>query len=100
MKGRAGAALIVMAGVAVPAAAAMMTARETNPPEFEARVLAVHNRARAEVGVPPLLWDDQLAGAARRWGEHLARTGSFSHEGGSKEQAHCENLFMGTARAF
>jgi hypothetical protein len=83
-----------------PVAAAGLPASEANPPAFEARVLAAHNRARAEVGVPPLVWDAGLAAAARRWGERLASTGGFSHEGGSKAQAHGENLFMGTARAF
>ena len=34
-------------------------------------VLAVHNRERAEVGSPPLVWSDSLAADAKGWVEHL-----------------------------
>jgi Cysteine-rich secretory protein family len=41
--------------------------------------LAVHNRERAAVGVPPLVWSDKLAADAKTWAEHLAATGKFEH---------------------
>jgi uncharacterized protein YkwD len=36
-------------------------------------VLQVHNRARKEVGVPPLVWDRRLAAFATVWARYLAR---------------------------
>ena len=42
-------------------------------------VLAVHNRERAAVGVPALVWNDTLAAQAKIWAEHLATTGEFAH---------------------
>jgi len=42
-------------------------------------VLAVHNQERAEVGVPPLTWSDELAAGAQTWAEHIATTGEFAH---------------------
>jgi uncharacterized protein YkwD len=46
-------------------------------------VLAVHNRERAAIGVPPvdpLVWSDKLAADAKVWAEHLATTGEFVHD--------------------
>jgi uncharacterized protein YkwD len=42
-------------------------------------ILAVHNQERAAVGVPPLVWSDELAAGAQTWAEHLATTGEFAH---------------------
>ncbi len=39
---------------------------------LKSMVLAVHNRERAAVGVPPLVWNDTLAAGAKTWAEHLA----------------------------
>jgi hypothetical protein len=44
-------------------------------------ILAVHNRERAAVGVPPLVWSDKLAADAKPWAEHLATTPEFGHNG-------------------
>ncbi len=46
---------------------------------------------RAEVGLPPLEWDCQLAEAAQRWAEYLAEHGLFEHEPNSP---YGENLYM------
>src|SRR5215831_355151 len=35
-------------------------------------ILDIHNRERAAVGVPPLVWSDKLAADAKPWAEHLA----------------------------
>jgi hypothetical protein len=43
-------------------------------------VLAVHNRERDAVSIPPLVWSDELAAEAKTWAEHLATTGQFFHE--------------------
>jgi uncharacterized protein YkwD len=63
------------------------------------------NSARAAQGLGPLAWNDQLAGVAQRWSEHIAVTGDFSHQNlqalleqpalaGFSELA--ENMFRGT----
>ena len=43
------------------------------------RALAVHNKAREAVGVPPLTWSNELAADAQAYAEKLARTQSFQH---------------------
>src|SRR3954471_23211352 len=43
-------------------------------------ILAIHNHERAAVGVPPLVWSDELAAGAQTWAEHLATTGEFAHD--------------------
>jgi uncharacterized protein YkwD len=40
--------------------------------DLASMVLAVLNRERAAVGVPPLVWNDTLAIGAKTWAEHLA----------------------------
>ena len=42
-------------------------------------MLDAHNAIRARVGVPPLVWSDQLAQVAQDWANHLIATGSFAH---------------------
>lgn len=64
-------------------------------------MLRAHNRARASVNVPPLTWDDRLAGSARAYAEEMARTGRFAHA----DQPHGplregENLWTGTRGAY
>lgn len=51
-----------------------------------------HNVARAKVDVPPLEWDDELAGVADDWAEHLASTnGCIMEHRPSKEVDYEEN---------
>ncbi|WP_085809239.1 CAP domain-containing protein [Sphingomonas sp. TZW2008] len=64
-------------------------------------MIGAHNRARAAVNVPPLVWDDRLAGSARAYAEEMARTGRFAHA----DQPHGplregENLWTGTRGAY
>jgi uncharacterized protein YkwD len=47
--------------------------------DFVNTILAVHNRERAAVGVPSLVWNDTLAAGAKAWAENLAATGKFEH---------------------
>jgi hypothetical protein len=69
--------------------------------DFNQRVLAAHNNARAAVGVPPLAWNDRLAADARAWAEELAASGRFEHSPDELGQApQGENLWAGTPRAF
>jgi hypothetical protein len=67
---------------------------------FEERILAVHNRERAMVGVPPLSWDPALAAAAAAYGPALSRLGKLAHSDYSTRWGQGENLFMGTRGAY
>ena len=42
-------------------------------------MLDAHNAIRAHVGVPPLVWSDNLAEVAQDWANHLIATGGLSH---------------------
>jgi len=69
--------------------------------DFNSRLLAAHNAERAAIGVPPLAWNDRLAGEARGWANRLAATGRFEHspdEAGKEPEG--ENLWAGTPRSF
>lgn len=64
---------------------------------FDERVLAAHNRARAAAGIAPLEWREDLAASAAVWAGSLARTGRFEHAPdapGAEPQG--ENLWAGT----
>ncbi len=64
------------------------------------QLLTSHNRARAEVGLAPLVWSNTLAVYAQEWADHLASTsGQMEHRphSGRWKQKHGENLFIGTA---
>lgn len=59
--------------------------------------LAVHNEERAEFGVLPLRWSDDLAAEARVWAEVLARDEVMRHSTPDERGRTGENLWMGTA---
>ena len=64
-------------------------------------MLTGHNRARAIVGVPPLVWDETLAGHAAAYAQEMARTGRFQHaEQPQAPGREGENLFTGTRQAY
>ena len=89
------AAALLAVTVAAPAAAASNAASE-----FPARVLAVHNMARAQAGVAPLAWDPALGDAAASYAVQLALTNSFQHSDRHARPGIGENLWMGTRGAF
>jgi len=64
------------------------------------RMLAAHNRERAELGVGPLVWDPNLAASAARYGPALASSGGLAHASAEIRQGQGENLWMGTRGAF
>ena len=61
---------------------------------FKEEILNSHNRYRAEVGVPPLQWSEDLAATAQKWADKLAKTGKLEHSQAG------ENLAQGTTKAF
>src|SRR6188472_952776 len=46
-------------------------------------MLAAHNRERAAVGAPPLVWNNNLAAGAKAWAEHLSPAGQLVHDYGN-----------------
>ena len=69
----------------------------SSPGGMAGEILDAHNRYRAEVGVPPLAWSNDLANHAQDWANHLAANRLFQHSGTSGEG---ENLWMGTSGHF
>jgi hypothetical protein len=53
-------------------------------------MLAAHNAVRADVGVPPLEWSDQLAAFSRKWADALLAQHRFAH---NPDSPYGENLF-------
>ncbi|WBH16240.1 CAP domain-containing protein [Sphingomonas radiodurans] len=64
-------------------------------------MLTAHDRARADVGLPPLVWDEALVTTALGYAREMARTGRFEHaaqpHGPTREG---ENLWTGTRNAY
>src|SRR5438552_1219716 len=52
--------------------------------DFVNTILAIHNRERAAVGVPPLVWSDTLAAGAKPWAEHVAQINQMVHSTGAE----------------
>ncbi len=69
------AAALLISGTAALAAPAL-------PVDANA-ILAAHNRYRAEVGVPPLRWSEELARGAQLWAEEIAALSRMEHSGTS-----------------
>jgi hypothetical protein len=61
--------------------------------DFVNSILAVHNRERNAVGVPALVWSNELASDAKAWVEHIAATGEFAHD--PNRQGEGENMWKG-----
>ena len=71
-----------------------------NLADMERRLLAIHNRARAETGAPPLTWDRSLASAAAAYAPRLAERGRLAHSAPETRPGQGENLWMGTRGAY
>jgi len=90
--------LFAIAALIAPAAAA--NAAPLLAAEFPGRVLAAHNAERAAVGLPPLVWDNDLGNAAALWAARMATTGVFEHSDRSTRRGIGENLWFGTRGAY
>lgn len=69
-------------------------------PSLSERLLAAHNRYRAQAGVPLLTWDPQLAVGAASYGPALAAQGQLVHSPRASRPGIAENLWSGTAFAY
>lgn len=80
------AAVVVMVALgltpAVAAAAPPDTGSNITPAERE-EILAQHALFRAEVGEPPLVWDNTIAAGAQEWADAKEADGQFEHSSGT-----------------
>lgn len=87
------------ARITEPVAAPIVQPR--GPALLRAAMLAGHNAARAEAGLPLLVWDEALAADALAYAQTLAATRQFRHaeqpQGPARQG---ENLFTGTRGAY
>jgi uncharacterized protein YkwD len=90
----------LLAAVALLPAIPLLVGATDLTSNFADRVLARHNRERVAMGIAPLQWDQQLAGAAQDWANHLAATGRFEHAPERANDPEGENLWAGTKGAF
>lgn len=84
---------LAMAPPCLAAAASVQTDSSSVP----ARILSLHNRERAAVGSPPMVWDPALAASAASYGPTLARLGRLVHSPRETRAGQRENLAMGSA---
>jgi hypothetical protein len=59
-------------------------------PSLSKAMLDAHNVVRSLVGVPPLIWSDQLAAVAQDWANYLIATNAFGHRPNNR---YGENLY-------
>ncbi len=64
-------------------------------------VLDLHNKVRAELGIPPLTWSADVAAFAQQWADSLAGFNECKIKHHSNELGYGENIFGGSpAEAF
>ena len=85
---------------AAAAASTGATAQPLIASQFPGRILAAHNAVRASVGVPPLVWDNELGNGAAAYAQQLALTNVFQHSNRAARPGIGENLWMGTRGAY
>jgi hypothetical protein len=71
-----------------------------NTSNFAARLLAAHNKARADKGLTPLQWSASLAVAAEPWARTVAGDGRLRHSDKESRPGQGENIWMGTAEFY
>ncbi|TMW69097.1 hypothetical protein Poli38472_001253 [Pythium oligandrum] len=87
----------------VIALTASSTVQAANPPKNSVgglsgvNCLNAHNKARKEVGVPLLKWDENLAKKGKNWATHMEKNKFFGHNTPGKNDAQMNNLYSGTS---
>jgi hypothetical protein len=82
--------------VTIIAAAVSVAIPQQAPDAVSAAILAEHNLARAQAGVPPLRWNTQLAADAAAYGPVLSAIGHLQHSPrSSRPRNERENLVQG-----
>jgi hypothetical protein len=97
---RSGKAKRFLAVAALALAAPILLGSTGLGTNFDARLLAAHNRERSDSGIRPLVWDSGLAAEAGVWGDYLADIGDLEHSTDESDDPEGENLWLGTKRHF
>jgi hypothetical protein len=72
-------------------------AQGRSPASIAQAMLDAHNAIRARMGVPALVWSDQLAQVAQHWANYLIATGGFSHRPNNRYGENFYSLFRAIA---
>lgn len=73
------AALVGSGALSLSAQAAEAITGSSLTQDEVAKLLRMHNEARAQVGVQPLAWSSEIAARAQEWADYLASSGQFDH---------------------
>jgi uncharacterized protein YkwD len=87
---RMSAALLVLAAVVSARAQQALGQPGRSAETLAHAVVDAHNHIRAPLGVPPLVWSQQLAAVAQDWANTLIATRRFAHSPGNR---YGENLY-------
>ena len=60
--------------------------------DFQRQLLEEHNKRRAEHGVPPLIWDEDIARQTQRWTDKMAKEGKLQHSSSDERHSMGENI--------
>ena len=84
----------ITAAVGAGTASTGSTTGSAVTPKEAADLIALHDKMRQEVGVPPLRWSPELAAFAQAWADELGRRGTLDHRPrqGPSGQKYGENL--------
>lgn len=96
-------ALIVMTALTAEAQSVPQETGSKATQKAAQEALDHHNKARKDVGTPPLEWSAELAKHAQAWADELARRDcAFEHRPSSGEWAdsYGENIFWGSASSY
>ena len=87
---------VLVAGLCAALLVATGPLAASPPGNVSARLLAAHNRERARLGVPRLMWSERLSAEAQAWATYLAQRRAFHHSNRKTRGGSGENLWMGT----
>ena len=81
--------IMIIAAIFTVPSSVLQVSHAQSDVDLQNTVLSIHNRERAAVGVPALVWSDELAAGAKTWADHVASLGTSVH---STTQGYGENI--------
>ena len=60
--------------------------------DFQKQLLQEHNKRRLEHGVPPLIWDQDIARQTQQWTDKMAKEGKLQHSSSDERHSLGENI--------
>ena len=68
--------------------------------DFQKQMLQEHNKRRLEHGVPPLIWDQDIANKVQRWTNKMAKEGKLKHSTAKERGSQGENIANNSSKSF